>query len=862
MDDLFGLTLTFDPLKEMLTNILKSQNELQIEMKLLKESMGGKAGPEMIEKTNSKVAWIATNTENQLQKLTAKVDSNFRMTQHKIEQNLASYTSLSGKVHEQQMKFKEFDEICKDLEQKSIRTDTRIDDQICDFENYKMDIEMQKWKENDKKKDNEDVSQAVVQKIEEMVSSVSKKVHHQGDTQIKLNDKIGDLETKVILLIQAAKNKKAGKEDPNLFDGVGEVVSAVDHLKEKMRSQYTQLTEFKEIEQKVEILNKFYLDEKEFKSEQEKAKEELEDRLSDMKIEAEKLKKEMNNLKEDRFKTIENQLVEKVDYSEFEATVNNIQNYFENNASEISVESKLRDSHFSKTIHELRSSQNRDDESDSLVDDEDIDIKSSPRIEKDSPPVSRKPSRDRTPAITGKPRPSLTITKIQERGSSKNVITGLKSPTKKIVLKNKKALGRKGPSFIPREAVRMKEMERKIKDLDDRLGNVVKNSKDSVVPIIEKRVDGIREEIENKASKLELKKLKSDVQLCAEYNKEIDNEITDFKKDGLVGEKGKKIEEEVSLTSSKLAQLEGKFSWLHEAHKELKKTTNDSLKASQPLMIGNIDTNKTVNSEVVFELKEEIRKLDREIKDLASHLKITVGDLKAKISEKVDERNLSELEDQLTTDMDQIIRSFNRRFAEKQDTKKSIRHIERQIRVIHETVGIGGPNFMNNRISNEVNPLLNQNVRRSNAELFGTESEVERSRGNPHDFGGVDPSRTFNVKSPDFEQNSVRNLKKNTKLGKSNNEKITVPLQGSLTSRIYNDIDLDLENAPSKSPGDGRQILENLKGHKVTKSVSKVNLVYPKDLKEASSSRLPEIKNPSSILKISLERRYELICIV
>lgn len=43
--------------------------------------------------------------------------------------------------------------------------------------------------------------------------------------------------------------------------------------------------------------------------------------------------------------------------------------------------------------------------------------------------------------------------------------------------------------------------------------------------------------------------------------------------------------------------------------------------------------------------------------DLTSNLKLSLNDLKGKLGEKVDERNLNELEDQLTTDMDQIIRS-------------------------------------------------------------------------------------------------------------------------------------------------------------------------------------------------------------
>lgn len=162
----------------------------------------------------------------------------------------------------------------------------------------------------------------------------------------------------------------------------------------------------------------------------------------------------------------------------------------------------------------------------------------------------------------------------------------------------------------------------------------------------------------NIASKLDLKKLQSDVYLCNESNRVIREEITKFTKEGLVGERGKKMEEEVSLTAGKLAQLEGKFTWLHQAHKELKKRLNDSLKASQPLMMNQYDTNRGVSEVAVSEFKDELRKLEHEISDLTANVKMHVTDLKSKISEKVDDRNLNELEDQLTTDMDQIIRSM------------------------------------------------------------------------------------------------------------------------------------------------------------------------------------------------------------
>lgn len=169
--------------------------------------------------------------------------------------------------------------------------------------------------------------------------------------------------------------------------------------------------------------------------------------------------------------------------------------------------------------------------------------------------------------------------------------------------------------------------------------------------------------------------------------------MQEIRSNGLIGEKGKKAEDDLNLTMGKVAQLEGKFTWLHTSHKDLMKKIQESLSASQPLVMSAIDYNSGVSEAVTMELKNEVDKIMREINNIKAQIKNVTNELKQKIGEKVDDRALNELEDQLTTDIDQTIKSFIRRFAEKQDTKRSIRHIERQIRLIQETMGTSGAHF-------------------------------------------------------------------------------------------------------------------------------------------------------------------------
>lgn len=108
---------------------------------------------------------------------------------------------------------------------------------------------------------------------------------------------------------------------------------------------------------------------------------------------------------------------------------------------------------------------------------------------------------------------------------------------------------------------------------------------------------------------------------------------------------------------SKLAQLEGKFSWLHNSYKELNGRIHDSLRASQPLMMSAVEVSSGVPDSAIVEIKEEMDKLRREITNTNQNLKVAANELKTKISEKVDDKALNELEDLLTTDIDQTIKS-------------------------------------------------------------------------------------------------------------------------------------------------------------------------------------------------------------
>lgn len=494
---------------------------------------------------------------------------------------------------------------------------------------------------------------AVVQKVESMLEDVMVKVHRHSDDQLILQEKMGDIETKIILLIQAAKNSSEGKDNSHIFDGIGEVVTAVDHFKDMMKGQYAKLSEYKETETQVETLNRFYRDYQDEKRRELKEKDALQEKIEDIKILSQKLQKEVTHIKEERFKLFENQLLEKLDYNEFEQTIMNIQNYVESLGSGDSSDNfRVLDSlKHVPTESEGALAQDYDSDEENVEE-----RRQSPKRER--PTVNTGPnSRDTTPNEIKKTSSFSRQNSISPPKGIRDVSAPATTLVKRPTLKRKKTL-KKTPSFIPKDAARLRELERRLKEVDEKITNVLKNSKNEIIPVIEKRLDGIREELENKASTLDVKKLIPELTYNSETNKKINEEMKSIRESPLFGEKGKKIEEDLSLTISKLAQLDGKFTWLHTSHKDLIKKMHESINASQPLMMNTLDLGGgTISDAVVVEIKEEIEKLQREVNSINANFKLTVQDLKQKIGEKVDDRALNQLEDQLTTDIDQTIRS-------------------------------------------------------------------------------------------------------------------------------------------------------------------------------------------------------------
>jgi hypothetical protein len=262
----------------MLKKMQDNQDHMQIEIKLLNDELKEKASNKEMIETNHKIARVFNNTDKLITAL--KGDFTINTTKNAIfEQKMQESLDI------QDTKAGAFQKLFNAFENKSTRVDKMLSEHSLRFENYAINMQINKWQDkNEVVHDTGDVSKAVVNKMQAMVDEVSLKVHRHSNDQLEINDKIGDLETKIMLLIQAAKNHSSGTENTNIFDGIGDIVTAVDHLQETMKGQYAKLNEFKEVEQHVDTLKKFHKDAQEETVKELKLKKELEDLLETMQL--------------------------------------------------------------------------------------------------------------------------------------------------------------------------------------------------------------------------------------------------------------------------------------------------------------------------------------------------------------------------------------------------------------------------------------------------------------------------------------------------------------------------------------------------------------------------------------------------
>ena len=128
-DGLFEVKCTFDPLKVLMKNMSDRQHAMEIEIKVMRESLARKAEAKDLEDTKSAASKVFNNTEQTARKLEEKFSTINK-------ENNEFRSSIAGFQKSTTDKLDSCSRMIKEIEEKLIRTDKQISNSRLDLENY------------------------------------------------------------------------------------------------------------------------------------------------------------------------------------------------------------------------------------------------------------------------------------------------------------------------------------------------------------------------------------------------------------------------------------------------------------------------------------------------------------------------------------------------------------------------------------------------------------------------------------------------------------------------------------------------------------------------------------------------------
>lgn len=148
-ENLFEVKWTFDPLKALLKKISDQQNSLDIEIKLIKDTLKTKANNKDMDETNIRVARVFNSTEKQIEKLSGNI-------KYMEKQNYEFKKNVDVIVETQKGTIEYSRRLINELEHKWWRIDSNISQQKLEFENFRNHEEIQKLNYVTKKDEGEE----------------------------------------------------------------------------------------------------------------------------------------------------------------------------------------------------------------------------------------------------------------------------------------------------------------------------------------------------------------------------------------------------------------------------------------------------------------------------------------------------------------------------------------------------------------------------------------------------------------------------------------------------------------------------------------------------------------------------------
>lgn len=214
-------------------------------------------------------------------------------------------------------------------------------------------------------------------------------------------------------------------------------------------------------------------------------------------------------------------------------------------------------------------------------------------------------------------------------------------------------------------------------------------------PEFEKALEELKKKVDEKASKKELdqtekdisekydnavNKISDDLKALQDLLEQLSKDMDFLKASGGSGGGGGNPDFVIQVTN-KIEKLEIKIGNLENELGQLRRAKAQTVQMPN----NNMPTGSNIDESRVTDLEKQVDDLQNELKGFSNEIIKEIKNHQDQINGKADYNQLEELRDDLLSKIDELLRGF-KQFADKNDTKKALKNLEKQLKNLYELV--------------------------------------------------------------------------------------------------------------------------------------------------------------------------------
>lgn len=232
-----------------------------------------------------------------------------------------------------------------------------------------------------------------------------------------------------------------------------------------------------------------------------------------------------------------------------------------------------------------------------------------------------------------------------------------------------------GPSISSKELNHIREMIAKIPGIEESLAKILKDLKHLDLGEIREQLKALAKEVDQKTDKSESARMQTELDALRDLLDKLRREFEVLK-----SSKGSGGDVVIQVTN-RIEKLEVRLEGLEKELRELLR------KMQQPQTMDFPQEQRGgVDEETFRALERRVDALENEFNAFRNEIAKILKDLQDQINQKADLEALAELEKSLMNKLDEVVKALIKQLADKNDTKKALKALEKQLKNLYELI--------------------------------------------------------------------------------------------------------------------------------------------------------------------------------